>query len=54
MRDILDVRRNLAMMESNSRKQLETAFKGMERNANPWMYRKQIRMKWADGLNIQR
>jgi ferredoxin len=32
MRDILDIRRNLTLMESNFPKQLETAFKGMERN----------------------
>jgi Fe-S oxidoreductase len=36
MRDILDIRRNLSMMESAFPKQLETAFKGMERNQNPW------------------
>ena len=52
MRDILEVRRNLAMMESKFPKQLETAFKGMERNANPWNISQADRMKWADGLNI--
>ena len=52
MRDILDVRRNLAMMESKFPKQLETAFKGMERNSNPWNVSQADRMKWADGLNI--
>ncbi|MEW6027905.1 MAG: (Fe-S)-binding protein [Chloroflexota bacterium] len=52
MRDILDIRRNLSMMESNFPKQLETAFKGMERNMNPWNVSQQDRMKWADGLNV--
>jgi Fe-S oxidoreductase len=52
MRDILEVRRNLSMMESNFPKQLETAFKGMERNANPWNVSQADRMKWAAGLNI--
>ena len=52
MRDILDVRRNLAMMESKFPKQLENAFKGMERNANPWNVSQADRMKWADGLNV--
>ena len=52
MRDILDVRRNLSMMESKFPKQLETAFKGMERNANPWNVSQADRMKWADGLNV--
>lgn len=52
MRDILDIRRNLSMMESNFPKQLETAFKGMERNMNPWNVSQQDRMKWAEGLNV--
>ncbi|HEX9837833.1 MAG TPA: (Fe-S)-binding protein [Anaerolineales bacterium] len=52
MRDILDIRRNLTMMESRFPKQLETAFKGMERNANPWNISQSDRMKWAEGLNV--
>jgi Fe-S oxidoreductase len=52
MRDILDIRRNLAMMESAFPKQLETAFKGMERNMNPWNVPQADRMKWAQGLNV--
>jgi Fe-S oxidoreductase len=52
MRDILDIRRNLAMMESAFPKQLETAFKGMERNMNPWNVSQADRMKWAEGLNV--
>jgi len=52
MRDILDIRRNLTLMESNFPKQLETAFKGMERNMNPWNISQADRMKWADGMNV--
>jgi Fe-S oxidoreductase len=52
MRDILDIRRNLSMMESAFPKQLETAFKGMERNMNPWNVSQADRMKWAEGLNV--
>ena len=52
MRDILDIRRNLSMMESAFPKQLETAFKGMERNQNPWNVSQGDRMKWAEGLNV--
>ncbi|MCX6082284.1 MAG: (Fe-S)-binding protein [Chloroflexi bacterium] len=52
MRDILDIRRNLAMMESAFPKQLENAFKGMERNLNPWNVPQADRMKWAQGLNV--
>ena len=52
MRDILDIRRNLSMMESAFPKQLETAFKGMERNMNPWNVSQADRMKWAEGLAV--
>ena len=52
MRDILDIRRNLTLMENNFPKQLENAFKGMERNANPWNISQTDRMKWAEGLNV--
>ena len=52
MRDILDIRRNLSMMESAFPKQLETAFKGMERNQNPWNVSQGDRMKWAEGMSV--
>ncbi len=52
MRDILDIRRNLSMMESAFPKQLETAFKGMERNQNPWNVSQSDRMKWAEGISV--
>ena len=52
MRDILHIRRNLTLMESRFPKQLENAFKGMERNANPWNVSQADRMKWAQGLNV--
>jgi Fe-S oxidoreductase len=52
MRDILDIRRNLTLMESNFPKQLETAFKGMERNMNPWNVSPADRMNWANGIDV--
>ncbi len=52
MRDILDIRRNLSMMESAFPKQLESAFKGMERNQNPWNVSQGDRMKWAEGMTV--
>ncbi len=52
MRDILEIRRNLSMMESAFPKQLETALRGMERNMNPWNISQSERMKWAQGLNV--
>ena len=52
MRDILDIRRNLTLTENKFPRQLETAFKGMERNANPWNMPQADRLKWAEGLNV--
>jgi Fe-S oxidoreductase len=52
MRDILDIRRNLTLMENQFPRQLENAFKGMERNANPWNVSQTDRMKWAEGLSV--
>lgn len=52
MRDILYIRRNLALMEASVPKQLESAFRGMERNANPWNVSPADRMKWAEGLSV--
>lgn len=36
MRDILDIRRSLVLTENAFPQQLQTAFRGMERNVNPW------------------
>ena len=52
MRDILDIRRNLVLMENDFPRQLETAFRGMERNANPWNVSQADRLKWAEGLTV--
>jgi Fe-S oxidoreductase len=52
MRDILDIRRSLILMENNYPKQLETAFRGMEQVANPWGVPPTERMKWAEGLKV--
>ncbi len=52
MKDILEIRRSLAMMESSFPKQLENAFKGMERNANPWNQPIANRTKWAEGIHV--
>ena len=52
MRDILDIRRALVLMENQFPKQLQTAFRGMERSANPWNVPPGERMKWADGLKV--
>lgn len=52
MRDILDIRRNLTLMENTFPRQLEGAFRGMERNANPWNVSQADRLKWAEGLPV--
>jgi len=52
MRDILDIRRGLVLMENNFPEQWQTAFRGMERTMNPWNIPATERMKWADGLDV--
>ena len=52
MRDILDIRRSLVLMENAFPKQSEAAFRGMERTVNPWNISPTERMKWADGLKV--
>jgi Fe-S oxidoreductase len=52
MRDILDIRRNLVLMENSFPKQLESSFRGMERAANPWGVPAGERMKWAEGMQV--
>lgn len=52
MRDILDIRRALVLMENNFPEQLQTAFRGMERTVNPWNVPPTERMKWAEGLKV--
>ena len=52
MRDILDIRRGLVLMENNFPEQWQTAFRGMERNLNPWNIPPNERMAWAEGLEV--
>lgn len=52
MRDILQIRRSLVLMENEFPEQLQTAFRGMERTVNPWNVPPQERMKWAEGYNV--
>ncbi len=50
MRDILDIRRNLVLMDSNFPDQFQGAFRGMERQGNPWQIGPESRLEWAEGL----
>lgn len=52
MRDILDIRRSLVLNENAFPQQLQAAFRGMERNVNPWNIPPTERLKWAEGLNV--
>ncbi len=52
MRDILDIRRAQVLMENAFPDQLQTAFRGMERNLNPWNVPPTERLKWAEGLDV--
>lgn len=52
MRDILDIRRAQVLMENAFPDQLQTAFRGMERNLNPWNIPPTERLKWAEGLEV--
>ncbi len=52
MFDILYMRRNQVLMDSEFPEQLQTAFTGMERAGNPWKMSRSDRMKWAAGLDI--
>ena len=52
MRDILDIRRSLVLMDNAFPDQLQNAFRGMERTMNPWNVPPTERMKWAEGLDV--
>ena len=52
MRDILQIRRGLVLMEDQYPETLESVYQGMERNGNPWNMSVAERMEWARGLNI--
>jgi Fe-S oxidoreductase len=52
MRDIIDIRRSLVLNENAFPQQLQAAFRGMERNVNPWNIPPADRMKWAEGMHV--
>ncbi len=51
MLDILDIRRDAVLMKSEFPTELQGAFKGMERNGNPWQS-PENRFRWANGLDV--
>ncbi len=52
MRDILEIRRHLVLMENAFPEQLQNAYRGMERTANPWNVPPDRRLAWAKGLEV--
>ena len=49
---IIDMRRNLVLMESRFPAEVLPTFESMERNGSPWAFRPDDRAKWAEGLDI--
>jgi Fe-S oxidoreductase len=49
---ILDMRRNLVMMESRFPREMQTALTNLENAGNPWGQSQQARLDWTDGLEI--
>ncbi len=52
MIDIVDIRRDLVMMQGEFPSELQNAFRGMERSGNPWGLAADARMDWTDGLDV--
>jgi Fe-S oxidoreductase len=52
MLDILDIRRDAVLVQSEFPQELQGAFNGMERQGNPWSNPKQDRFKWAKDLDV--
>ncbi len=52
MHDILDIRRERTLMQSQFPNELKDAYTGIERNANPWQMSSD-RMSWASSLDFE-
>ena len=50
---IVEMRRNLVLMESQFPSELNTIFKNLETNFSPWAFNAQDRANWAEGLDIK-
>ena len=49
---IMEMRRNLVLMESRFPPEVQPAFEAMERNGSPWAFNPGDRAKWAEGMDI--
>jgi Fe-S oxidoreductase len=52
MRDILEMRQHLVLMQNQFPEPLQAAFRGMERAGDPWGMGAEPRMAWAEGLRV--
>jgi len=52
MFDILDIRRDQVLVQSDFPAELQGAFNGMERQSNPWQQSANDRFNWAKGLEF--
>ena len=52
MIDIVDLRRYQVMTEGAFPSELQAAFRGLERNGNPWGLAADKRLDWAEGLDV--
>lgn len=50
---IMEMRRHLVLAETSYPSQLNTAFKNMENNSNPWGVGAHTRADWAEGLGVK-
>ena len=50
---IVDMRRNLVLMESEFPNELNPVFKNLETNFTPWAFNHQDRANWTEGLNVK-
>ncbi len=50
---IIDMRRNLVLMESQFPAEVNPVFKNLETNFNPWAFNHQDRAAWAEGLGVK-
>ncbi len=49
---IVDMRRNLVLMESSFPPEVQALFRNMENNYNPWSFPASERAQWAEGMNV--
>jgi Fe-S oxidoreductase len=49
---IVDMRRNLVMMESRFPREMQTALTNLENSGNPWGQPQSARLDWAKGLDV--